>query len=111
MEQFGGAYGDVGKTDTAFWHRDIRHQLVIGAAWDDPADQERCIKWVRDFHDALAPHAATGRNLNFTVVEEAEQVGRVQASYGDNYGRLVQIKNKYDPTNFFRVNNNIKPSV
>ena len=111
MEQFGGAYGDVGKSDTAFWHRDIRHQLVVNASWEDPADQERCIKWVRDFHDALAPHAATGRNLNFTVVEEDEQIGRVQASFGDNWGRLVQIKNKYDPTNFFRVNNNIKPSV
>ncbi len=111
MEQFGGAYGEAGKTDTAFWHRDIRHQLVIGAAWDDPDEQDQCIQWARDFHDALAPHAATGRNLNFTVVEESERVGRVQASFGDNWSRLVQIKTKYDPTNFFRVNNNIKPAV
>ncbi len=111
MEQFGGAYGDVGKRETAFWHRNIRHQIVIGGAWDDPSEQDRCIAWVRAFHDALAPHAATGRNLNFTIVEETEKVDRVQASYGENYTRLVQIKNKYDPTNFFRVNNNIKPTV
>ena len=111
IEQFGGAYGDVGKTATAFWHRDIRHQLVIGAAWDDPAEQEACVQWMRDLHDTLAPHAATGRNLNFTVVEDEERASRVEASYGENYGRLVRLKNKYDPTNFFRVNNNIKPSV
>jgi FAD/FMN-containing dehydrogenase len=110
IEQFGGAYGDVGKTDTAFWARDIRHQLVIGGAWDDPADQEACIQWVRTFHDALAPHAATNRNLNFTVVEEQEKTDRVRASYGENYERLAQIKSWYDPTNFFHANNNISPA-
>lgn len=110
MEQFGGAYGDVGKTETAFWARDIRHQLVIGGAWDDPSEQENCIQWARAFHDALAPHAATNRNLNFTVVEDQERGNRVRASFGENYDRLVELKRKYDPTNFFRVNNNIPPA-
>ncbi|MFW6075945.1 MAG: BBE domain-containing protein, partial [Chloroflexota bacterium] len=110
VEQFGGAYGDVGKTDTAFWHRDIRYQVVISGAWDDPSEQERCIQWARDLHDALAPHAATNRNLNFAVVEESEKGDRVRASYGENYERLEQIKTKYDPTNFFRINNNIRPA-
>jgi FAD/FMN-containing dehydrogenase len=77
---------------------------------DDPAQQEACIQWAREFHDALAPHAATNRNLNFTVVEEQERSDRVRASYGDNYDRLKQIKQKYDPGNFFRVNNNIPPA-
>lgn len=109
IEQFGGAYGDVGKSETAFQHRDIRHQLVIGGAWDDPIDQERCIQWVRDLHNALAPHAATGRNLNFTVVEEQEKSDRVRASFGENFDRLVEIKRQYDPANLFRINNNISP--
>jgi FAD/FMN-containing dehydrogenase len=111
FEQFGGAYGDVGITDTAFRHRDIRHQIVIGGAWDDPAEQDACIRWVREYHDALAPHAATARNLNFTVVEDDEKSDRVAASYGENYDRLARVKGMYDPGNLFRVNNNIKPVV
>jgi FAD/FMN-containing dehydrogenase len=110
FEQFGGEYGRKGKSDTAFWHRDIRYQIVIGGASDDPAEHERCIAWVRELHDALAPHAATGRNLNFTIVEEGERAQRVRAAYGDNYERLAQIKKTYDPTNLFRVNNNIPPA-
>lgn len=58
-----------------------------------------------------APHAASGRNLNFTVVEVDERSARVQAAYVENYDRLVQLKNKYGATNFFRINNNIKTSV
>jgi FAD/FMN-containing dehydrogenase len=84
---------------------------VIGGAWDDPSEQDACIRWVREVHDALAPYALTGRNLNFTVVEQEERASRVQAASGDNYARLVQVKNRYDPTNLFRVNNNIAPST
>jgi hypothetical protein len=108
IEQFGGAYGDVGTTATAFRHRDIRHQIVIGGAWDDPAEQERCITWVREFHDAMAPHAAN-RNLNFTIVDVDERADRIRSSYGENYERLVEVKTRYDPANFYHVNNNIPP--
>ncbi len=111
FEQFGGAYGKPGKTEMAFWPREARYQLVISGSWDDPAFQEPCIGWARGLHDALAPHALNGRNLNFAVVEQDERTDRVRASHGDNYDRLVQIKTKYDPSNFFRVNNNIRPSV
>jgi FAD/FMN-containing dehydrogenase len=110
VEQFSGAYGRRGQSETAFWHRNARYQIVIGGAWDDPADQQRCISWVRGLHDALAPHALTGRNLNFTVVDQEERTERVRAASGDNYARLVEVKTKYDPTNFFRVNNNIAPA-
>jgi FAD/FMN-containing dehydrogenase len=109
FEQFSGAYGRQGKTATAFWPREARYQLVIGGAWDDPAEQETCIAWARRFHDALAPHALGGRNLNFTIVDPEERAERVRAAYGDNYERLVQVKTTYDPTNLFRVNNNIRP--
>jgi hypothetical protein len=111
FEQFSGAYGQHGKSETAFWPREARYQIVIGGAWDDPADQERCIAWVRGFHDAMSPYALTGRNLNFTIVEQDERSDRIRAASGDNYDRLVQIKTKYDPSNLFRVNNNIRPAV
>jgi hypothetical protein len=110
FEQFGGAYGRRGQSETAFWPRDARYQLVIGGAWDDPAEQEACINWVRGLHDALSPHASSGRNLNFTVVEPGESSARVQAAYGANFARLTEVKRAYDPTNFFRVNNNIVPA-
>jgi hypothetical protein len=108
IEQFGGAYGEVDKTATAFWHRDIRHQSVIIGAWDDPADKEPCISWARELYTALMPHAANS-NLNFTVLDDDEKSQRIRSSYGDNWDRLVQVKMQYDPTNFFRVNNNIPP--
>ncbi|MDQ3547922.1 MAG: FAD-binding oxidoreductase [Chloroflexota bacterium] len=111
FEQFGGVYSQPGKTEMAFWPREARYQLVISGSWDDPTYQEPCIAWARGLHDALAPHAMNGRNLNFAVVEEGERADRVRASHGDNYDRLVQIKTKYDPSNLFRVNNNIRPAV
>jgi FAD/FMN-containing dehydrogenase len=111
FEQFGGAYGRTGKSETAFWHRDARYQLVISGSWDDASMQEACIDWARRLHDAASPYALNGRNLNFTVVEVGELNGRVRAASGDNYDRLVQIKTKYDPSNLFRVNNNILPMV
>ncbi len=110
IEQFGGAFGEVAKTDTAFWHRDIRYQLVIGGAWDDPTEQEACIQYVRQLHDALAAHAAPARYLNFNLIDETDVADRVRAGFGANYDRLVQVKTTYDPENFFRINNNIEPS-
>ena len=97
FEQFSGAYGRRGKTETAFWHRDARYQIVIGGAWDDPAEQERCIAWARGLHDALAPYALTGRNLNFTVVEQEERTERIRAASGDNYERLVRDQDEVRP--------------
>jgi FAD/FMN-containing dehydrogenase len=110
FEQFAGAYARKARTDTAFWPRNARYQVVIGGAWDDGADQERCIAWARATHDALSPYALSGRNLNFTVVEQAEARDRVRTAYGDNWQRLTEVKKNYDPTNFFRVNNNIPPA-
>ncbi len=110
FEQFAGQYGRTGKSETAFWHRDARYQIVIGGAWDDPAEQDACIAWARKVHDTLAPYALTGRNLNFTVVDQDEISPRIRAASGDNWERLVRVKTTYDPTNLFRVNNNIPPA-
>src|SRR5437667_26873 len=73
----------------------------------DPANNEKIIAWSKSYYDALHPYSAGGAYVNF-MMDEGEE--RVKATYGDNYEQLVAIKNKYDPDNLFRVNQNIKPT-
>ena len=75
--------------------------------WEDPADDERCIRWARDFFNASAPFASGGVYVNFLTADEGV---RVRTAYGSNYDRLAQVKRKYDPDNLFRMNQNIKPA-
>ncbi len=76
------------------------------AGWDDPADDEANIGWVRDYSDAVAPHSQEGGYVNFM---DEDDDNRVKANYGANYERLVEVKRKYDPDNVFHVNQNIRP--
>jgi FAD/FMN-containing dehydrogenase len=106
--QLGGALGRVPEDATAFSQRDAAHNVVINAVWteEDP-DAERHIAWARDFFDAMQPHAGGRVYLNFLGEEGGK---RVRQAYGArNYERLVELKRAYDPTNFFRVNQNIEP--
>lgn len=82
--------------------------LNVHARWEDMADDDRCILWSRNFFNASAPYSTGSVYVNFMTEEEA---GRITAAYGTGHKRLVQIKNKYDPGNFFRLNQNIKPSI
>jgi FAD/FMN-containing dehydrogenase len=75
--------------------------------WEDE-DSQRHVKWTRAFWDALEPFATRGIYIN-ALNDETEE--RVQASYSVNYERLVALKNTYDPTNLFRMNQNIKPNL
>jgi UDP-N-acetylenolpyruvoylglucosamine reductase len=109
IEHYHGRYNRVDPHDTAYWHRDASYQVVIAGGWNDPADDERCIDWVREAHTAMVPFVVNRSFLNFTVVDEHNRDARIQAGYGDNYVRLAHIKAKYDPTNVFRTNNNIAP--
>jgi len=68
----------------------------------------RCGVWTKEYWEALHPYSAGGAYVNF-MMEEGED--RIKATYRDNYDRLVAIKNKYDPTNLFRMNQNIKPTA
>jgi FAD/FMN-containing dehydrogenase len=102
-----GAAGRVGKNDTAWSYRDATWAEVIVGVDPDPANKERIIDWAREYWNDLHPLSAGGAYVNF-MMEEGEE--RVKASYRDNYERLAAIKGKYDPTNFFRVNQNIKPA-
>jgi FAD/FMN-containing dehydrogenase len=103
-----GAVQRVGRSDTAFSFRDANFSEVIVGVDPDPANNESMIAWAREYWQALHPHSAGGAYLNMIMDEGQDQV---KASYRDNYSRLVTIKNKYDPTNLFRVNQNIKPSA
>jgi FAD/FMN-containing dehydrogenase len=101
-----GAPHRVGNSDTAFSFRDANFAEVIVGVDPDPANNERMIEWARDYWTALHPYSAGGAYLNMIMDEGEEQI---KAAYRDNYPRLAQIKAKYDPTNLFHVNQNIKP--
>ena len=104
-----GRAHQVAKSDTAWSYRDAVWAQVIVGVDPDPANKERIVAWARDYWNALHPYSAGGAYVNFMMEEEGED--RVKASYGENYERMVAVKNKYDPTNVFRVNQNIKPNV
>jgi FAD/FMN-containing dehydrogenase len=103
-----GASHRVGPNDTAWSYRDAEWGQVIVGVDPDPAKNDANIKWTREYHDALHPFSAGGGYVNM-MMDEGED--RVRASYRDNYDRLAAIKAKYDPDNFFRVNQNIKPAT
>ncbi|WP_242206440.1 FAD-binding oxidoreductase [Aestuariivivens insulae] len=102
-----GACHEVGNNETAWANRDARWSQVIVGVDPDPAKADEVTEWCKDYFDALAPHAMGGGYVNFMMNEGQE---RIKASYKENYKRLVEIKTKYDPTNFFHINQNIKPS-
>ena len=103
-----GAYSRVGKTDTAYYHRDLQYDLIAVSMWTDPADTSKNIDWTRELFAAWEPHLPSAVYVN-DLGDEGED--RARNAYGDNYPRLVALKNKYDPTNLFRLNQNIKPTV
>jgi FAD/FMN-containing dehydrogenase len=102
-----GAAGRVGKSDTAFSYRDARWAEVIVGVDPDPANNEAITSWCKDYWLALHPHSAGGAYVNFMMDEGQE---RIRATYRDNYARLAAVKAQYDPTNLFRVNQNIQPA-
>lgn len=94
-------------SDTPWAYRDANWAEVIVGVDPDPANNERLVSWAKEYWQAVHPYSAGGAYVNF-MMEEGQD--RVKATYRDNYDRLVAIKDKYDPDNFFRVNQNIKPS-
>ena len=103
-----GAAQRVGKHDTAWSYREATWAEVIVGVDPDLANRDRIVDWARTYWDDVHPYSAGGAYVNF-MMEEGEE--RVKASYRDNYQRLAAIKHTYDPTNFFRVNQNIKPAI
>ncbi|WP_254167112.1 FAD-binding oxidoreductase [Chryseosolibacter histidini] len=101
-----GACHDKQNNETAFSYRDANWAQVIVGVDPDPANKEKISSWAKAYWEALHPFSLGGAYINF-MMEEGE--ARVEASYRDNYRQLARIKRKYDPDNFFKVNQNIKP--
>jgi len=108
FQQFGGAVSRVAHSETAFRHRDVQYDNFAASIWTDPRESEMQQQWVREWWDMMSPCSIGAEYVN-NLGEEGEE--RVRAAYGDNYERLVALKNKYDPTNFFRLNANIRPNA
>ena len=106
----GGAMARVGTSETAFGDRSSPILLGIEANWEDPQDDEVNLAWVRSCFSDMRRFSNGGMYLNFPgFLEEGEQL--LRDVYGENYEQLVALKNKYDPTNLFRLNQNIKPTA
>jgi len=108
FQQAGGA---MQRGNTAYAHRDALYNLLLLAQWLEPGESERHVRWTRELWQALRPYATGGVYVNDIGREVDEGADQVRAAYGANYQRLAELKQKYDPTNLFRHNQNIKPAV
>ncbi|MGI8977335.1 MAG: FAD-binding oxidoreductase [Thermomicrobiales bacterium] len=104
-----GAAGRKDQGETAWNYRGAKWGQVMVGVSPDPADNPEAIAWTRAYWEALHPHSAGGAYVNMMMDSTDEGQDRVRASYGANYDRLAAIKATYDPSNFFRVNQNIEP--
>jgi len=104
-----GAISRIPENETAYTHREAPFILNIHSRWENPEQQEAHITWARSFFDATKPFSTGGVYVNFISEEGVE---RVKDAYTrETYEKLVQLKNKFDPDNIFRLNQNIKPTV
>jgi hypothetical protein len=109
MYPINGAVHKAGNNDTAWSYRDALWSEVIVGVDPDPTNRDRITAWARNYWEAVHPYGAGGGYVNFMMEGEGED--RIRGTYRHNYERLAQIKAKYDPNNFFRVNQNIRPAT
>ncbi|SDB00033.1 FAD-binding oxidoreductase [Sinorhizobium sp. NFACC03] len=102
----GGAAGRVAVEETAFPQRSSHFVMNVHARWREPAMDQTCIGWARQLFETTRPHAAGTAYINFMPADEAD---RIEAAYGGNYPRLIEVKRRYDPENLFRMNQNVRP--
>ena len=102
----GGQTARVAPDAMAYSSRDANYVMNVHGRWETAAEDERGITWAREFFAKSKPFASGGAYINFLTEEETD---RIESAYGPVYHRLVELKKKYDPTNFFRMNQNIKP--
>jgi FAD/FMN-containing dehydrogenase len=103
----GGAISRVGENDTALSGRDAPFNVHLNGIWEADADDEANIAWVRETTTAFEPYTIPGMSLNFmTEIGNAD----LEDSFGDKLSRLRKLKSTYDPTNLFRLNQNIPPA-
>jgi FAD/FMN-containing dehydrogenase len=104
--QFGGAINRVAPDATAYPHRNANYVFTVHTRWENSVDDIKCIEWSKQLFDKTVLYSTGGVYVNF--ISEGEN--RISAAYGSNYERLAKIKSKYDPENFFHVNQNIVPT-
>lgn len=102
----GGQTTRVAPEAMAYSSRDANYVMNVHGRWETAAEDERCIAWAREFFARSQPFASSGAYINFLTQEETD---RIAFAYGSTWNRLVELKSKYDPTNLFRMNQNIKP--
>lgn len=108
FEHLEGAIARVPRQETAFAHRDAAFDFNALAVWDDSSEDEENVAWARGFWEAIRPHAARGVYVNNLGLEGPD---RVREAYGEEtYARLVALKDRDDPENLLRLNQNIEPS-
>lgn len=106
----GGATHRYDEGAMAVSHRDAEYVLAINTGWKNPSDNERRMQWTRDFWTAMQPFSTGGVYVNFLSKDDGQD--RIRAAYGpEKYDKLVALKNKYDPTNLFQINQNIEPTA
>jgi FAD/FMN-containing dehydrogenase len=111
IEQHGGAVARVGSDETAVTHRSAPFNLLILASWTDPTQDQANIAWARALWTAMQPFTADAVYVNYLGETRDEGQERIRAAYGTaTYDRLAALKREYDPTNFFRMNQNIAPA-
>ena len=106
--QVGGAQSRVSDEATAYQGRSAAYIMNVHGRWSDASKDETCVGWCRDLWNAIAQYATGEAYVNFMTEEEGD---RLESAYGSSYARLVELKNRYDPTNLFRLNQNIRPSA
>ena len=107
LEHVHGAAASVASGETAFPHRNVGYNFLVLSQWGDAAKTSDYIGWARETYQLMRPFAAAGRYVNY--LDDDETGDPVSAAYGPNYARLRALKTKYDPRNFFRMNQNIRP--
>ena len=103
----GGQTTRVAPDAMAYSSRDANYVMNVHGRWESAAEDQAVITWAREFFAKSKPFASAGAYINFMTEEETD---RIAFAYGPMYKRLVELKKKYDPTNFFRMNQNIKPA-
>ncbi len=109
FQQLGNAANRVGVRETAFSQRDALCDWGCQSSWVDPAADGLNIGWTRALAEAMQPFGSGGAYITQMGVEAEEGADRIKDAFGPNYERLVALKSKYDPTNLFRHNVNVKP--
>jgi len=108
FQQLGNAANRVGPDETAFSHRDAVYDFLMLSGWEDPSEADANIEWTRAVYAAMQPSLHAGIYVNGLGEDSAQQT--TAAFRPATYERLLGLKDKYDPTNFFRLNPNIRPT-